>query len=593
MKKKHRFHKAVSLSILVSVFFICFQPMADEADSDPQQEAAQPVDSKATITPGVTQTLTFEYFGDNGEYNENSYGDDDNFYLIRNITYVQAFAPGFDLGLRLDGAFFQDPPARVPAEDFQPGGSGYTLLDYDHDIRVERFHARAQYEDFSLTGGDFYAGFGRGIILSMIKIDDLGIDNAIRGARAEYGLQDIIRITAIGGAVNSTNLEPTTHHVLRDDPEDIIAGARIDIEASTPFVIGLHSVYVKPRFEDESEIDPGRLNVDQGTGVGIISGGGSMELNTEPVHLYVEGNGQQHDNYRPPLGADDVENESGYAFFSEISVFTGSLTSKLEGLFYHRWLMEGPLRGTGGSLSQPVPYHHMVTLEPKWMVIKSLGNEWGGRLTEDVLFEEARTQITAMATCLKYEGGLMPQGEWTDHPPTIILHPIVRLRQDFGSSGVLVVAEGGYRHEWESDEDDEGYLGHGSLDLTFPLTEGHTMEAKEELRRHHLDVTEENEYWISTATISYDMVGLWGIALTHEYSDQTAGIEGEMWGRSFPLPRKHYAWALFNFHVPDPLDGLVIRVLGGSQRGGIKCAAGICRNYPDTMGVRLETVYRY
>ena len=255
--------------------------------------------------------------------------------------------------------------------------------------------------------------------------------------------------------------------------------------------------------------------------------------------------------------------------------------------------MEGPFRGAGSYLSQPVPYHHMVTLEPQWMVIKSLGNEYGGRLSGDVLFDSTETQLSAMATVLEYQGGLMPQGEWTDHPPTLIAHPIIKLRQDFGSSGIALVAEGGYRREWESDADTEGWLGHGSLDLTFPLTEGHTMEAKEELRRHHLEVTEEQAYWISTATISYDMVGLWGIALVHEYSDQTAGIDGKLWGGSIPLPQKHYAWALFNLHVPEPLDGLVIRLLGGAQRGGIKCAAGICRNYPDTVGVKLETVYRY
>jgi hypothetical protein len=36
-----------------------------------------------------------------------------------------------------------------------------------------------------------------------------------------------------------------------------------------------------------------------------------------------------------------------------------------------------------------------------------------------------------------------------------------------------------------------------------------------------------------------------------------------------------------------------VRAVAGSQRGGIKCVAGICREYPAFTGVRAEVVTRF
>jgi len=561
-----------------------------------EEPASAPAEKpKAKLTPRVTETLTLQYFGDNGKANESIYGDDDNLYLARNTTYLQVFGPSFDAGLRFDAALFQDPPARVRAESFEPGGSGYTLLDYDNDYRIEKFYATARLDDFTLTGGDFYVSFGKGIILSLIKIDDLGIDNSLRGGRVEYELPRILKATAVAGTVNATNMDPATHRILRDDPNDLIAGARLEISGTSPFLLGFQGVVLEPQYDasNEAEIDPDHLNIDQSPGIRAYSGGANIEINPKPVRLYVEGDAQQHDNYIPPPGMENITDETGHALYGDLSVLIGPVTGKLEGLYYHRWLMEGGLRGPAASLSQPLPYNHMVTLEPPWMVIKSLGNELGGRGTADILIEPTDTQISFYLTTLKYEGGLMPGGEWNDHPPTVVLHPIAKLRQELASNGTALVMDGGYRHEWEENADREGYLWHGSVDFTLPLAEGHTLEAKEELRRHHLDVTEGNTYWVSTATLSYDMVGLWGVSLVHEYSDETEGTGKKLWGWDLPLPEHHFLWALLSFQAPEPLNGLVLRLSGGAQRGGIKCAAGICRYYPETVGIGLETVYRY
>ena len=62
---------------------------------------------------------------------------------------------------------------------------------------------------------------------------------------------------------------------------------------------------------------------------------------------------------------------------------------------------------------------------------------------------------------------------------------------------------------------------------------------------------------------------------------------------SLPFPRQHYFWGLLTGHPPKPLEDLTLRLLAGSQRGGIKCAGGICRRYPVAVGGKLEAVYRF
>jgi hypothetical protein len=291
--------------------------------------------------------------------------------------------------------------------------------------------------------------------------------------------------------------------------------------------------------------------------------------------------------------------ESGWAVFGEASYDLSPFNIKGEGIFYRRWLMEGPFRGSAPNVgaTQPLGYHHMVTLEPLWMPIKSFGNAMGGRLTGDLYLRDTDTQLTLSSAVIQYLGGLMPQGEWEDHPPTLIIHPILDLRQGFEKTGINLSAEAGFRYEGTDEPDiegeDAGKLWHAAGDVSIPLAGPHSIEVKGEVRRHMLDVTEGNHYWVTLASLGYDWSGLFGITGVYEYSDETAGAAGKIGEWEVPLPLQHYVWALVTVHAPSPVDGLTLRLLGGSQRGGIKCAGGICRRYPDAVGGKLEAVYRF
>jgi hypothetical protein len=411
----------------------------------------------------------------------------------------------------------------------------------------------------------------------------------------------------MGGITNALNVDPLTHAMQEDDPMDRVAAANAEWQIADAISISGHGVFLEPRFKSADDIDsPDKLWVDQGPGIRVISGGGSLELHAAGLSMYLEGNGQTHNIYRVTSG-DTVKNESGYGAYGEIAydfapyMKKATFLLKGEGIFYGKWLMEGAYRGSSPKvLGPPVQYHHMPTLEQKWMVMHSLGNAQGGRLTGNIFIKKSDTQITIPVSLIKYLGGLTQMGRWDDYPPTLIINPMLTLRQNFGKSGIMLYLEGGYRYE-QTDEPqpnhpDNGYLWNTTADLSIPIKGPHSIELKNELQRHHLGVSETNDdFWVTMTTLGYDMAGVWGIALIHEYSNEIPGSKDDVkignW--ALPLPDNHYGWAMLNFHAPKPLDGLSMRLTGGSQRGGLKCAGGVCRVYPDAVGAKLEVVYRF
>ena len=595
-----------------------FDAGIDEPDDVNQEPAPvandKPVDNKPRksrmpINFRVTETFISQYVGDNGaNSDELLYGDDDNFWLFKNMIYLQASNRYFDSAVRLDLTLFHNPPYSLKdPSSFKPGGSGYTLLNYDNNFRIlsiiERMHVTAHIGKLHITAGDFYVSFGRGIALSLMKLDDTGADNSLRGGRIQLKIPRTLRLDIIGGITNALNFDPLTNAAIVDDPMDRIVGARAEWEVMDAFSLGAHGVYLKPRFTKHSEIEENHLWVDQGPGVEAINGGGTFDLHVGRLSMYLEGNGQQHDNYRVPkltktMSADPVLNETGLAFFGDVSFDLSPVLIKAEGIYYKQWAMFGPFRGSHTDvLAPPVQYHHMPTLEPLWMVNNSLGNEYGGRYTADLYLRKSDTQFTLTTATIKYLGGLFPEGKWEDHPPTTIIHPILKVRQRFEKTDIMIALEGGYRYEMTDEpaagHDDNGRLWHAMFDVSVPITGPHSMELKVEVRRHDLNISESLPHWVTLATLGYDMAGLWGMALIHEYSDEVEGTHKKLGNYQLKLPTQHYMWAMLNFHPPAPFDGLAVKFYGGSQRGGLKCAGGVCRVYPDAVGAKLEVVYRF
>jgi hypothetical protein len=205
------------------------------------------------------------------------------------------------------------------------------------------------------------------------------------------------------------------------------------------------------------------------------------------------------------------------------------------------------------------------------------------------------TGLAVRTLLVSNRGGLTPSGAWSDHRDMASVHPTFEIDQMFGASKFRIAIDGGYRHEWKTDEESEqGYLWHGSADLTIPLVTRHSITVNGGVRRHHLDLTEAGPpYWVTLLGIGYNLSGTLAVTAMHEYSDQTRGTEAKLGDWELPLPRHHYLSVVLSYYPPAPFDGLSLGASIGSQRGGHKCAGGVCREYPDAVGAKLEATYRF
>src|SRR3954469_10203184 len=101
--------------------------------------------------------------------------------------------------------------------------------------------------------GDFYVSFGRGMVLSIRKIDELGIDTTLRGGKLVYH-EDRIAATMVLGVTNMQNVDEATGRSVRDyapestflrpvpAPRDFIGGSRIEYRFFDRVNVGLHEV---------------------------------------------------------------------------------------------------------------------------------------------------------------------------------------------------------------------------------------------------------------------------------------------------------------------------------------------------------------
>ena len=60
-----------------------------------------------------------------------------------------------------------------------------------------------------VTAGDSYVQFGRGLVLSMRKVDELGVDTTLFGAKASYE-KDPFGVTVIAGLANPARVDEPT-----------------------------------------------------------------------------------------------------------------------------------------------------------------------------------------------------------------------------------------------------------------------------------------------------------------------------------------------------------------------------------------------
>lgn len=433
---------------------------------------------------------------------------------------------------------------------------------------VEKWGLEYNGRDVEAVLGDFYVSFGRGLVLSIRKIDELGVDTTLRGGKLVVH-QGRLGATLVLGVTNMQNVDEATGRTVADyapentflrpvpAPRDFIGGARAEYRFFDRVNVGLHEVggiqaidaTPQPKAPHDS----------------FFFYGGSVDAPRlwRWLGVYFEGAGQ--------VASQAGVEHRGYALYGALTGYVGAVTLQLEVKDYVQYL---PWKASvpGGYVEfAPVQYTAPPTAERVVTELSApLYDVRGPRLRADW---RVRDWLVVYASYAYFEDTSVPTSPLQFHDP----YAGAELRWDDGMSHLF--GSGGYRLEWDEARGGEHqHIGHVEWDATQVLMHGLSVETqgfvlfRDEPLLMVPPWTEGNAYvalkWTPylEATLGYEWSTLASTAATHHF------FNGAL------------QW---NFTTASSL-----RLFVGGTRGGLKCISGVCRVFPPFSGARLELVVR-
>jgi hypothetical protein len=188
-----------------------------------------------TLTIDISNTTEVGYHFDNrnvtttaGTLLPNQHVDDDYFEWL-NRLYVRSYYWKVSFGLRLDSAVYAATLDRQAVQELIVDELGAPDLDLENQFARE-LHTRYtnlvypaklwlgfKHDWFEVTAGDFYQQLGRGMVFSVRKLDEVGIDTTVRGGKlsmAEEWDSFGLEATLFGGQLNPIRIDFPTGRIL-------------------------------------------------------------------------------------------------------------------------------------------------------------------------------------------------------------------------------------------------------------------------------------------------------------------------------------------------------------------------------------------
>ena len=522
---------------------------------------APPSETAEDAAPHVegTESLQVRYLHDNG--NEVS-TDDEVTGLLSKLT-LSGTAGAFHLGARIDDVVFPG----YDAIDLC-GREGTSDCPWEDDQRIERWWLEYRTTTLGLRGGDFYDSLGRGLVFSVRKIDELGVDTSLRGGRAHAQVGPV-SLTAIGGKANILN---TDVNVLghREDPDDVMAGGEATVALPYGMTVGARALWV-----DYGEA-PGAAQ-DQGD----LAAGGSFEIRGlgDLVSVYVEG--VFINNLKTSQLSGKERNGKGRGLYASVAMApVGGFALLLELKDYRRFAIKNPDDAT-------IAYHEPPNLERFDQIVTSSQNNTGGRLL--VEYTPHALDVRFYANALWY--GWSPDDAWAfdedvdnfGDKASTTLHVYAGAEKRW-PGGLYANLSGGWRNEAPNEPhagapDFSRRLWHVEGDVQVPLWGAHSIGLRADHRSEEKLVNDVERFVRGSAALTYGFAPLlsvgviWTWQTQDEKQAELANLAGEVvW---------HFS------------DWGQLSVYGGRNTGGIICVSGVCRNFPPFYGVRSELIARF
>lgn len=483
---------------------------------------------------------------------------------------------------RFDTALYMRPPEA--AEGASPFIQDRLSSRYENQIQPE-FLALTYSDRFvELTVGDYYVTLGRGMSLAVRIVDDVGVDNKLRGQEAKIHAGPV-DLHLFYGVLNIKNFEPGTGFAY-EDTGDLMGGGRVEYRFGKYLKLGTHVAVIS-------------TPVIEGNQTGFINQGGTVEL-PRPAKWFNAYFEYAFMNRTRRLGEfrQELEQE-GFGLYGNVNFYVGPVTLLVEGKAYDNMLSILPGDATSelaqrrqniNRLSEP------PTAERFGATILSNSTVYGGRARVDVSISP---QFVPYVSYGHYEdGGCGLFGfrgraggvdDCTDDgtppenaPPKSYVNAIfagLRTRWEGGD----LSAEGGYRGQFYFS--DQQPIAENLSRLYFQESHGQ-VDVHQKLGDYSLELFVlgkalndiSNEWMEQRVAVTLGHDAGWSVTTAYEYTDIS------------PNSREHYPSLAGQWQVSDEV---LIRGLVGGERPGLKCSGGACRFFPGFEGVRLELSARF
>ncbi|MBR58575.1 MAG: hypothetical protein CMH54_11200 [Myxococcales bacterium] len=473
--------------------------------------------------------------------NKNVQDDDDDYGLaLDRIDVVGSFGD-WTTSLRAEAWRFYSPPNDQ----------------YEDAMRFERVTLQHQRGPWRVMLGDHFRQLGRGIAFSLRKVDELGLDVSLFGPAVTYAT-DLQTINLFGGRTNPANMDAISQKWV-EDTHDKIFGGSYEVRPVAGVSVQTFGLLMLP----QEQALAGLAQKDDRW----MTGGASVQFKAGPLSLYLEGDMQKR-----RVADQDSEGLAGYGV---LDLSLGNTIVLFEGLYLDKWELLG---STNSALNSPFNYSQPPTLERIDQEVLENRDVMGGRIRLEQSMLD-RNLVLHINTMVRVNNPDAPE-------PLHQKHVYAGFEYWFQERMSHLSSSAGYRDE-------------NGCDGTNPLDCGDTHDIKSMV---HFDVdylqkltptmflhlvtmnefrTLESHDYIRGSTfvgLEWTKVG----ALTFEFGYDTQNESGDVANYFFAGILSAEVWQ----------DGL-FRLTAGTQRGGLKCIAGICRVFPGFAGVRGELISRF
>jgi hypothetical protein len=473
--------------------------------------------------------------------------------------------------------------------------------------------------------------FGRGLVLSLRKVDELGLDNTLLGGKV-VATKDIFGATLVAGVTNPARVDEPSGQALflpRAVPgnalgpqplfgNDRIVGVSVTAGRGLPVVLSTNGViltrcapysYNPDGTINDSPLDApfGTCNeTDRATFLATLPTGSAIVKSEQTINasqtmevpnlwghgnLFVEGAVQKRDAERPNEG-----NTEGNALYASFVTSGGPITNTIEMKSYRNFYpLAASVNATKVSAFTNIAYSAPPTAEPVIADTMFFGfntcvtgarDRFDYRLTPTLLvygtfgFFETKSEHPT-GQCDKYgRSTAMDKDETTNHVYDASVG--AEWRFDADKSIAFFNIAGRY------DEKATGDPYYREVSAQYSITKHITGPYSIELAGRHRYRVQENEN-IRGDSFSGEPWRQGEHQTALKIAPKWIISQGIEYTTLIGLPTEYFnGTILYRFTSQSN-----IRLYAGQNRGGLRCVSGICRVFPAFSGARAELTIRF